>query len=81
MYLKSGVMELRGVADKVSKKTGKTYKVANMEEYKTGEPVEVYLGDNHQELASASKGERFVLLFSKNRYGSLDLVLAEKVND
>lgn len=79
MYLKTGTMELRGISEKVSKKTGRPYKVANFEEYKTGEPNEVYLGENFPDLANSQKGDHFVLMFNKDKYGQIDLVGFEKV--
>ena len=79
MYVKTGKMELRGISQKVSKKTGRSYNVANFEEYKTGEPVEVYLGDAFPEVVGAQKGDHFELTFSVDKYKSIDLVIAEKV--
>lgn len=77
MYLKTGKMELRGIAQKTSRKTGKPYRVAHMEEAATGEPVEVYIGDGFEAFGAALKGDMFELVFSRNKYGSLDLVAAE----
>lgn len=79
MYLKTGIMELRGISQKTSNKTGRSYNVANFEEYQTGEHNEVYLGDKFPELTSAKKGEHFILVFNKNKYNSLELVKFEKV--
>lgn len=81
MYLKTGIMEIRGISEKVSSKTGRPYKVANFEEYQTGEHNEVYLGDGFPELLSAKKGDHFILMFNKNKYNSLELVKCERVNN
>ena len=81
MLVKSEKMELRGIAIKTSNKTGKAYKVANMETASSGEHLEVYLGDGSKfaSLANGKKGEYFSLTFNYNKYKQLDLFNAEKV--
>lgn len=79
MILQSEKMELRGITEKVSQKTQKTYKVANFEVVRTGEPVQVYLGNDFHDVANGSKGDQFNLYFEKNKFG-LDLYKAEKVD-
>lgn len=81
MYLKTGIMEFRGISQKTSKKTGRSYNVANFEEYQTGEHNAIYLGDGFPELQTAKKGEHFILMFNRNQYDSLELVKYERVNN
>ena len=82
MLVKSEKMELRGIELKTSGKTGKAYKVCNMEVVSSGAPFSVYVGDGSKfpSLAHGKKGDLFSLTFNYNsQYKQLDLFNAEKV--
>lgn len=73
------LMELRGIEQKVSKKTGKVYFVGHFECSATGAPKEVYLGEEAFSLvpAGSKKGDVFYLTFGLNNYGDLSLTGVE----